>query len=124
MPPRWRICIFDTCTSPALPTCSRSDLMSLAMKTLKAEGVEDGELTLSFVDAPEMEDLHIRYMHEPGPTDVLSFRSDVVGNEDVEGGGRRRRRADAVVRGCPRDGGFAYSIHARARPYRRALVQI
>jgi probable rRNA maturation factor len=48
-------------------------LSGLALRTLAGEGVEDGELSLSFVDEDEMEDLHVRYLDEPGPTDVLSF---------------------------------------------------
>ena len=46
---------------------------ALAARRLAAEGINDGELTLSFVDPPEIEDLHVRFMDEPGPTDVLSF---------------------------------------------------
>lgn len=50
-------------------------LVTLAVATLAAEGVTR-ELSLSFVDEPEIEDLHVRYMDEPGPTDVLSFAQD------------------------------------------------
>ncbi len=56
-----------------LPAARADALASLARATLAAEGVAGGELTLSFVDAAEIEDLHVRYMDEPGPTDVLSF---------------------------------------------------
>ena len=35
--------------------------------------VDSAELSLSFVDAPEIEELHARFMGESGPTDVLSF---------------------------------------------------
>ncbi|MCL6423618.1 rRNA maturation RNase YbeY [Brachybacterium sp. JHP9] len=34
------------------------------------------ELSVLFVDEPAMEQLHIRWMDEPGPTDVLSFPMD------------------------------------------------
>jgi probable rRNA maturation factor len=51
-------------------------LVELARRTLRAEGIEDAELSLSFVDEAEIEDLHVRYLHEPGPTDVLSFPLD------------------------------------------------
>ena len=37
------------------------------------EGLVDAELSVSFVEEAEIEDLHVRYMDEPGPTDVLSF---------------------------------------------------
>ncbi len=49
-------------------------LVELAARVLRAEGVAGpAELSLSFVTESEMEDLHLRYMGEPGPTDVLSF---------------------------------------------------
>lgn len=34
------------------------------------------ELSVVFVDIPTMTDLHVRWMDEPGPTDVLSFPMD------------------------------------------------
>ena len=56
-----------------LPDAQAAALAALAHETLVAEGVDGGELSLSFVDADEIEDLHVRFMDEPGPTDVLSF---------------------------------------------------
>ena len=35
------------------------------------------EISLTFVDVQEMEELHIKWMNEPGPTDVLSFPMDL-----------------------------------------------
>jgi len=35
------------------------------------------EISLTFVDVTEMEELHIKWMDEPGPTDVLSFPMDM-----------------------------------------------
>jgi probable rRNA maturation factor len=57
-------------------------LASLARRTLLAEGLREVELSLSFVDESEMEELHVRYLDEPGPTDVLSFPLD---GEDERG---------------------------------------
>ncbi|MEZ5159268.1 MAG: rRNA maturation RNase YbeY [Candidatus Nanopelagicales bacterium] len=34
------------------------------------------ELSVVFVEVPTMTDLHVRWMDEPGPTDVLSFPMD------------------------------------------------
>jgi probable rRNA maturation factor len=48
-------------------------LTALAERTLRAEGRDEGELSLSFVTPEEIEDLHVRYLGEAGPTDVLSF---------------------------------------------------
>lgn len=36
----------------------------------------DAELAIMFVDEAAMEELHIKWMDEPGPTDVLSFPMD------------------------------------------------
>ena len=54
-------------------------LAALAARTLVAEGRPGVELSLSFVGEEEMADLHVRYMDEPGPTDVLSFPMDEDG---------------------------------------------
>ncbi len=35
------------------------------------------EISLTFVDPQEMEELHIKWMDQPGPTDVLSFPMDM-----------------------------------------------
>ena len=41
-------------------------------------------ISLTFVDVQEMEELHIKWMDEPGPTDVLSFPMDLPeGKDDV-----------------------------------------
>jgi probable rRNA maturation factor len=59
-------------------------LIALARDTLRGEGVEVAELSVSFVEDVEMADLHVRFMDEEGPTDVLSFPLD-----DVDDGGVR-----------------------------------
>ncbi len=56
-----------------LPPMTADALAALAASVLSGEVAGGGELTLSFVDPEEMEDLHLRYMTESGPTDVLSF---------------------------------------------------
>jgi probable rRNA maturation factor len=43
------------------------------------------------VEEPEIEDLHVRYMDEPGSTDVLSFPLDDVGEDG------RRLLGDVVI---------------------------
>ncbi len=53
------------------------------MHTLLDFGIDYMELnpecviSLTFVDVQEMEQLHIKWMDEPGPTDVLSFPMDL-----------------------------------------------
>jgi len=58
-------------------------LLELARMTLRGEGLVDAELSVSFVEEAEIEDLHVRYMDEPGPTDVLSFGLDDVDEHGV-----------------------------------------
>ena len=65
-------------------TVDEVGLAGLARVTLAGEGILDAELSVSFVEEAEIEDLHVRYMDEPGPTDVLSFPLD-----DVDEGGTR-----------------------------------
>lgn len=40
------------------------------------------ELSVTFVDDKEMEELHIKWMDEPGTTDVLSFPMDMPEGKD------------------------------------------
>jgi len=61
-------------------------LAALASDTLAGEGIDAVELSLSFVDEAEIEELHVRFMDEPGPTDVLSFPLDA---DDVDERGVR-----------------------------------
>jgi probable rRNA maturation factor len=58
-------------------------LLELARTTLRGEGLVGAELSVSFVEEAEIEDLHVRYMDEPGPTDVLSFALDDVDEHGV-----------------------------------------
>jgi probable rRNA maturation factor len=57
-------------------------LMTLARATLLGEGMADAELSISFVTEDEIIELHERYLHEAGPTDVLSFPLDDEAGED------------------------------------------
>jgi probable rRNA maturation factor len=61
-------------------------LITLARATLRGEGLGAVELSVSFVEEDEIEDLHVRYMDELGPTDVLSFPLDA---DDVDEDGTR-----------------------------------
>jgi probable rRNA maturation factor len=59
------------------------ELIGLARDTLRGEGIQRAELSVSFVDEDEMADLHVRFMGEEGPTDVLSFPLDDVDEDGV-----------------------------------------
>lgn len=53
------------------------DLVETARHVLDRMGVSPlAELAISVQDAVEMERLHLQYMDEPGPTDVLAFPID------------------------------------------------
>jgi probable rRNA maturation factor len=53
------------------------EFAELAQYVLREMHIADGaELAILFVDEPAMEQLHIQWMDEPGPTDVLSFPMD------------------------------------------------
>jgi len=59
-------------------------LTTLALRTLEGEGLTQRiELSVSFVDEAEMAELHVRFMDEEGPTDVLSFPLDEVDDRGV-----------------------------------------
>jgi probable rRNA maturation factor len=66
-----------------VPTESVRDLLQNALIELKLS--PECELNLVFVDIEEMSELHIKWMDESGPTDVLSFPMDLPepGNEAV-----------------------------------------
>lgn len=52
-------------------------ILSLAIHALDEMHIHpDADLAIVFVDEPAMEVLHIQWMDEPGPTDVLSFPMD------------------------------------------------
>jgi probable rRNA maturation factor len=58
-------------------TVDEVKVLKLASFTLDRMKIHPGaELAIMFVDEPAMEALHIQWMDEPGPTDVLSFPMD------------------------------------------------
>jgi probable rRNA maturation factor len=79
------------------------DLRALATSVLLGEDAERSELSVSFVTEDEIAGLHERYMHEEGPTDVLSFPLD----DDGRGDDGLRVLGDVVI---------APSVAARNRP--------
>jgi len=76
-------------------------LTVLAATCLLGEGAADAELSVSFVTEAEIADLHVRYVGEEGPTDVLSFPLDEVDEDGV------RILGDVVI---------APSVAARSNP--------
>jgi len=58
-----------------VPTESLRGLLQSSLVELKLN--PDCEVNLVFVDVTEMTELHIKWMDEGGPTDVLSFPMDI-----------------------------------------------
>jgi probable rRNA maturation factor len=67
-----RILVSDRQPTPV----DRPALVELAREVLIGEGLQASELSVSLVEPQEMARLHVEYMHEAGPTDVLSFPLD------------------------------------------------
>lgn len=59
----------------------------------------DAELNIVFVDVGPMEELHVQWMNEPGPTDVLSFPMDELRPGSIERRTPPGLLGDVVV--CP-----------------------
>jgi len=76
-PPNAGLAVFIS-NRQAIPVDER-ELVAVAERTLAGEGRAEGELSVSLVTPTEMTDLHLTYMGEEGPTDVLSFPLDEDG---------------------------------------------
>jgi probable rRNA maturation factor len=58
-------------------TVDEQRLVDLSRHVLAAMGVAPlAELSILLVDAGHMEKLHVQWMGEPGPTDVMAFPQD------------------------------------------------
>ena len=62
-----------------VPATEITSLMSYALKALQLN--PECELNIAFVDDDYMTELHIKWMDEPGTTDVLSFPMDMPESE-------------------------------------------
>ena len=62
-----------------VPATEITSLMSYALKELNLN--PECELNIAFVDDDYMTELHIKWMDEPGTTDVLSFPMDMPESE-------------------------------------------
>lgn len=79
--------------------CPESELLSLASYAMRFMKIDEAaELSILAVTEDEMERLHMEWMDEEGPTDVLSFPIDQLrpGQPLVEG---ERTLGDVVI--CP-----------------------
>ena len=63
--------------------CPESEINKLLTFALKELGLSsECDLTLTFIDDKEMEELHIEWMDLPGSTDVMSFPMDELKPND------------------------------------------
>ena len=62
-----------------VPTQEVTSLLEFAMRELAIN--PECDLSLGFIDDEYMTELHIKWMEEPGSTDVLSFPMDMPENE-------------------------------------------
>jgi probable rRNA maturation factor len=77
-----------------------AEFAELGRFVLKQMHVADGaELAIMFVDESAMEQLHVQWMDEPGPTDVLSFPMDELRPGTAESPTPAGLLGDIVV--CP-----------------------
>ena len=79
-----------------------ADLVALARHVLAEMGVDPmAELSVLLVDAEAMEQLHVKWMGEDGPTDVLSFPMDELGGgrDDDDDDAQPALLGDVVL--CP-----------------------
>jgi probable rRNA maturation factor len=69
--------------------CDEKSIKSVAEFVMNQMGLHpDSELAIRLVDLDEMSDLHMQWMDESGPTDVLSFPMDeLTPNSAPEGPG-------------------------------------
>jgi probable rRNA maturation factor len=58
-----------------VPTAEMTSLMTHAMKALELN--PECDLNIAFVEDDYMTELHVKWMNEPGTTDVLSFPMDM-----------------------------------------------
>jgi probable rRNA maturation factor len=64
------------------------DLVKVARHVLEAMGVSPlAELAITLVEVDHMTELHVKWMGEPGPTDVLSFPMDELDLRGSRGAG-------------------------------------
>lgn len=106
--------------SEAVPAVDVERWAELARGVLVAEGVV-GELTLTFVDAEEIAELHCEHLGLDGPTDVLSFPLDAdSGAEPADG--VPTLLGDVVV--CPAVAAAQFADHAGTLDDELALLVV
>ena len=93
---------------------SEPDLAALARHVLDAMGVHPlAELSVLLVDEAAMTELHVRWMGEEGPTDVLAFPMDELRPPQP---GRRSTAASRTGSGSAGSPGSRWTGQGRVPP--------
>ena len=74
---------------------SDDEIRQLVAMAVGSAGVQDGHVAIAFVDGARIADLNAQHRGKEGPTDVLSFPVDEVG--DVPGPAALRELGDVVI---------------------------
>lgn len=78
----------------------RHDLTTLAEFLFDALRIaKDSDLSIALVDVDRMTELHIEYLDEPGPTDVISIPMDELREPDVDAAPVVGQLGDVII--CP-----------------------
>lgn len=85
--------VFGLELAPAAP--QRREIERLCAAATAAAGVGDGHLAIEFVTPERIAELNLRHRGKQGPTDVLSFPIDELGEQQ----GVERELGDVVI--CP-----------------------
>ena len=70
---RPEVLVSDLREEPLLPEATLERVRLATATTLEAEGLPDAQLSVTLVDDARMASLHLRYLQQAGPTDVLAF---------------------------------------------------
>ena len=71
-------------TEVVLPERIEQKLEQLLALAAEMEGIEDGEVTVTFVNDEEIHELNLQYRNMDKPTDVLSFSMWEEGDNELE----------------------------------------
>lgn len=89
------------CPQEAVPI-DRGQIRQIVRTVLAGEGIDQGEISVAFVDNATIHQLNKRYLNHDEPTDVLSFPLSEPGGRRVEGElviGAEVARDEAAERG-------------------------
>lgn len=85
-------------------TVDHDRIVRVAVRTVRHHNAR-GEISITLLDEDRMAELHLQYMNEPGPTDVLSFPVDGLSESSADPPGEGFEAGPPVLIGevviCP-----------------------